>query len=551
MLVSVNAAAGPMGVIVNEVLYDPPGKDAGLEFIELYNVSDAAACLGGWKLETGNGAYENHWTIEWSGAQTDTIGARCFFVVGEELVSPRPGLVTDLDLQNGPDACRLISPDGLSDVIGWGEHTYPEYYEGMPVTCPASGLSIGRDPDGRDTDQNAQNFACLSQPSPGDFNHPPCDLAITKAGLSRYASSSGAEIDLVCNVSNLGTQGCGEGGEISAAVGTASGTCAITEEISPGASVKLVVRLPNPGEGLHPTRIWLLCEPDRRHWNDTLFATVVLPPPPIVINEIMFKPVGKDCEWIEVFNRSPASLSIKDWTLEDTSRRPRKITDQDVLVTPGGFVVLVENEDAFLTAYGDSEGLVSLKPLGGWPTLNDVDGPLGFADAIVIRDVFGTAVDSVAYGERWSRPGYSVERIDTGQPSTDPANWSPHYGGPGGSPGKQNSVSFFLPQGQTILTLSPSTFSPDDDGRDDLLAVSVRLPIGGTVRLTVFDVNGRLVRRLIDGEGIEAARVTFWDGRDDDGARAPVGVYIVAVEASLVGRDKIITAKSPAVLIRR
>ena len=69
-------------------------------------------------------------------------------------------------------------------------------------------------------------------------------------------------------------------------------------------------------------------------------------------------------------------------------------------------------------------GCPVVRPAGGWPTLNDTDGRHGYADIVVIRDAFGTCVDSVAYRKAWSVPGCSVERIETGARSAIASNWS-------------------------------------------------------------------------------------------------------------------------------
>jgi hypothetical protein len=191
------------------------------------------------------------------------------------------------------------------------------------------------------------------------------------------------------------------------------------------------------------------------------------------------------------------------------------------------------------------------RPAGGWPTLNDNDGPLGYADAIVIRDRFGTTVDSVAYRQDWSSPGVSTERIDPRVSSDNPANWSPHYGSSRASPGSPNSVSFHLPTAGELLSLSCKTFSPNGDGKDDLVAVSLSLPDAGLVRLTVFDINGRSIKRLIDGDLVDAGRVTFWDGHRDDGSEAAMGVYLVMLEARLEASDRTYRAKAPLILVRR
>ena len=180
-----------------------------------------------------------------------------------------------------------------------------------------------------------------------------------------------------------------------------------------------------------------------------------------------------------------------------------------------------------------------------------MDGPLGFADAVAIRDAFGTMVDSVAYGRNWTQAGRSVERIDPAGPSTNPANWSPHFGVNPGSPGTANSVASCLPVAGTVLTVSPQTFSPDDDGKDDRLAAAVALPGPGLVRLSVFDINGRLVKHLLDGEVVDSGRVTFWDGTRDGGSKAATGIYLLLFEARMRQSDQVYRDRLPVVLLRR
>lgn len=539
-----------LAVVVNEVLYDPVGQDAGFEFVELFNRRGEPLCLSGWVLETGNGAYENRWTEEWRGTQGDTIQAHSFFVIGEERVLPRPDFVTGLDLQNGPDASRLVTPHGGLDVVGWGDLAYSEYYEGLPAERASPGSSLGRDPDGADSDLNSEDFRVFASPSPGDFNHPPFDLALECAGLSRYTSTSGSDIDIACRLVNAGVAPCGDGARVVALISPFAGSTYVSCDLDPGERTKAVVRLPHPGEGIHTVLVWLTLEPDRWHGNDSISTTIVLPPAPVVVNEVMFKPAGPECEWVEVFAHAGQAISIKGWTLEDHRGTRRKITDDEVILT-GGLFLLVEDEEVFSRAHPDLSADTFLRPQGGWPTLNDVDGPLGFADIVVVRDALGTMIDSVAYRQRWSKPGVSIERIDPRGPSTDPSNWSPHYGETCGSPGCRNSVSFALSGDANILTLSPQSFTPDSDGKDDLLAISIKLGTPSLVRVSVFDLNGRPIKTLVDGEVIDASRITFWDGSGRSDHDAPTGVYLVLLEAKETSSGLTRRAKLPVVLVRR
>jgi hypothetical protein len=543
-------ADGP-SVVINEILFDPAGADDGCEFIELFNRGGHAVVLHEWSLESGNGNREGNWKLEWCGSKLDTIPPRGFFVIGEDQVFPEPDFIATLDLQNGPDGCRLTDPAGLADVVGWGDLVFDEYFEGEPAVDAKSGCSIGRDPDGSDTGLNRADFRDFAVPSPGSYNHPPKDLMALALGLSRDRPMLASEIELVCRVHNAGTEPCGQGAMLVAEVGGRCDSAFILEDLLPGSTVGLTVRLDKPGAGIHGAVAWHSCRDDKWHGNDTVRTSIVFAPPPLVVNEIMFKPDGRDCEWIELLNASDGVLDLAGWTLEDSRGKAGPIADGDLVVSGGDFLILVEDREVFGAVHPDISEQTYERPAGGWPSLNDADGPLGFADAVVIRDGFGSMVDSVAYCRSWCSPGRSVERIDPAGATPDPANWSPHFGKSGSSPGAPNSVSFHLPTAGKALSLSPRTFSPDGDGEDDLVAVTITLPGRGLVRVRVFDVNGRPVRRLIDGDVVDSGRVTFWDGTCDDGSSAATGLYLLLFEARMQASERSFRAKSPLVLIRR
>jgi len=66
--------------------------------------------------------------------------------------------------------------------------------------------------------------------------------------------------------------------------------------------------------------------------------------------------------------------------------------------------------------------------------------------------------------------------------------------------------------------------------------VAVDLPTEGSASVSVLDIQGRTVRTLVRGV-LPAGRTTArWDGRADDGRRAPSGVYFVRLSAQGVSR---------------
>jgi len=80
------------------------------------------------------------------------------------------------------------------------------------------------------------------------------------------------------------------------------------------------------------------------------------------------------------------------------------------------------------------------------------------------------------------------------------------------------------PPSQPLLnTLRPPAPNPSRG----TTRVSYALARPGSVQLGVYDVNGRLVRRLVDGERRAGTDTAVWDGLDESGARSGVGVYFV------------------------
>jgi hypothetical protein len=58
-------------------------------------------------------------------------------------------------------------------------------------------------------------------------------------------------------------------------------------------------------------------------------------------------------------------------------------------------------------------------------------------------------------------------------------------------------------------------------------AVSYTLAQAGRVHLGVYDVSGRLVRRLVDGDRSAGTETVVWNGTDTSGERLGAGVYFV------------------------
>ncbi|MBT6144104.1 MAG: hypothetical protein HOH74_01665, partial [Gemmatimonadetes bacterium] len=96
----------------------------------------------------------------------------------------------------------------------------------------------------------------------------------------------------------------------------------------------------------------------------------------------------------------------------------------------------------------------------------------------------------------------------------------------------------------TDLLVRPNPFTPNGDGINDLTTVSfslLRLTSMTPVSLRIFDLAGRLVRR-VDAElaGSSASQLQ-WDGRDDNELLMPPGLYVfrLAIESDGGTQDRV------------
>jgi len=253
---------------------------------------------------------------------------------------------------------------------------------------------------------------------------------------------------------------------------------------------------------------------------------------PLLLNEIMYAPAEGEPEWIELYNAGTRQVDLMGWRFEDSSEQVVLCTDT-LLLDPGAFAIASGDTAAFRSAW---PGVTCplLEP-SEWPALNNsTQQGQDYADLLTLRDPPLEPADHVPYDDDWGGgTGVSLERRGPGLDGWLAASWTGCSAG--GTPGAPNACLGPEPGG-AFLEYLPDPFSPDGDGRDDLLAISCN-PGAGVfeITLTVYNVQGRVSRVLVDREEHAGAVSLYWDGTGGDGGRLPIGRYIVHVRA--VSRD--------------
>ena len=155
-------------VVINEVLYDPPGTDSGC-FVELMGAPDFS--LDNYFLIGINGEDGKQYCL--IDLTDHVIPPDGYFIVAQDESVPDADLIDKkADFQNGPDNIELWYEEVKIDSVGYGDFSKAVFTgEGDPTLDPP-GYSIGRRPDGLDTNDNSIDFVGLGVASPGAPNSP-------------------------------------------------------------------------------------------------------------------------------------------------------------------------------------------------------------------------------------------------------------------------------------------------------------------------------------------------------------------------------------------
>jgi len=525
MLVLLSATSPCAQVVINEVFYDPVGSDTGGEFVELLNCGRVGVALGGWTVETGNGANPDDWTVEWIGDDFDHLGPGEFFLIGESDVLPAPDFVTPLDLQNGPDGVRVTDGEMEIDVVGWGEPLFSEYYEGTPAGDVPSGSSLARSPDCYDHDDNFSDMEAAPIPTPGARNAPEIDLAIEIVHAGPVVLDESSPVALRLTVENTGslTVDAGttrvdvfiDGGDEPSLFASVTDSLAPRDTLGIDAAVWAAC-------GYHEVVAVVATPGDSDAGNDraeTSF-TVGAPGGLLKLNEVMFSPEDGSAEWLELVNATAGSVDPSGWLLGDEHEWSSILWGDLGPVPPGGYVVAAKDSSASCfdgCAVAETER---------WEALSA-------DDTVVLLDRHGTPIETVAYDDSWGgERGVSLERVRHDVSPDEPSNWGSSVDPSGSTPCRRNSIFLPVSTDGGNLTASPNPFTPDGDGSDDRTVISYELPVArATVRLSVFDVRGRERITLLDHAPSASRSDLIWEGTDSKGVVLPSGMYIVRLEA--------------------
>lgn len=276
-----------------------------------------------------------------------------------------------------------------------------------------------------------------------------------------------------------------------------------------------------------------------------------------ILNEVLFNPITGGNDFIELYNKSNKVLNtadlvlsnavIVDGNLANASSLQTRPIDVNWLVFPNEYVVITEEPDQIRSQYNTPNPELFVE--NNLPTFADKEGSVflyAAYDSTYIDNqgnsqiaYLAKVLDLFDYSEDFHSPlidnknGVSLERIDFDAPTNDANNWHSAATEVGyATPAYQNS-SFYANDlsGDDLIQLPTETVSPDGDGYEDFLLINYNVDdLGYVATIDVYDATGRLIRNLINGELLAREGSLQWDGTNNEGKKARIGIHILAIE---------------------
>ncbi|MCH7401461.1 lamin tail domain-containing protein [Belliella kenyensis] len=255
----------------------------------------------------------------------------------------------------------------------------------------------------------------------------------------------------------------------------------------------------------------------------------------VSINEVLFNARTGAPKFVEIYNKSNKYIDLQDWKLANLNTdgiiaNRRVVSTQHLIIPPYSFMVFTTDAERLFQEYpkGDHKVFVNLNSLPSYPQSQG---------NVVWLDPLEDFPEIFSYSERMHHRllreprGVSLERLSVDMPIDQSDNWQSASASIGhASPGIRNSNTFENIQ-QFGIEVYPKVFVPDAVGEQPFTTISYKVASPGmlaTVR--IFSTAGNLVREICQNEIWGMEGFYTWDGTDTSGTKVRPGHYVIWIE---------------------
>lgn len=258
-----------------------------------------------------------------------------------------------------------------------------------------------------------------------------------------------------------------------------------------------------------------------------LIRAVKLESGSVLINEVLFDPVSGGDDFVELINTTDQFVDLKNLTIENNMNGKSEDINSSIILKPFGIIALTEDKDQLLDDYSSAEASAIIQ--------HDLPSfPNGSGNVTIEKD--GVVIDAFNYSDDLHNDllddseGVSLERRTTDADASDVDLWTSASQASGfATPGLENSAAL-LPGAVEGISLSNDSFSPNDDGDNDFLEITIQSGFESLGNVWIYNQSGNVIRQLESNILLGSQDKINWDGNLKDGSKAPIGIYIIKVE---------------------
>lgn len=255
----------------------------------------------------------------------------------------------------------------------------------------------------------------------------------------------------------------------------------------------------------------------------------------IILNEVLFDPKTGGGDYVELFNRSDRTVSLKNWLFGNTKvdgsiDKIEIISTNNLLMEPGSYLVFAENKN-FISDFYPKFASNAVRIVAKLPVYRNTDG------SVLLFNNSGKVFDRFDYNEKMHHPlidnvdGVALEKRDPNVNSGRTDNWQSAAAEANfGTPGYQNSQSLSTSEVEEV-TVSPEVFTPNGDGFNDVTEIMYSFTVSGNVAtVSIFTATGMPVTILTQNQLLGTQGKFTWNGTDTAGNDLPLGYYLIVMD---------------------
>ena len=256
----------------------------------------------------------------------------------------------------------------------------------------------------------------------------------------------------------------------------------------------------------------------------------------LLLNEVLFNPPAGGEDYVELYNAGKSIIDLSKLMLCN-----RKTTGELYNFLPLSSKSWNLFPDCYAVLCVDPDGLKRNKLVKNPSQLIQIEQLLSLPDDegnLVLCDANLHVYDELHYHHLWHHPllvneeNVALERIHYRSKTQDKNNWGSASANVGfGTPTYKNSLFINGDSLQGTLNITPELLTPDNDGRDDRVAISVETADNSSMlSISIYDAGGLLIKQLVKLQSLSGKGLYFWDGVDEKHKLVARGHYWVVAD---------------------